>query len=71
VDWIGPERTPPLRGGISSGMAPVGARSTSRDAVENGLEKGLEKSEKRLESAAHPPSRATAAPAKAICTAPR
>jgi hypothetical protein len=68
VDWIGPERMPPLRAGMSSGIAPVGARSTSRDAVWKGLVKG---SDKRVASVAHPPRRATAAPAKAIFTAPR
>jgi hypothetical protein len=57
---------------MSSGMAPVGARSTSREAVEKGLEKGLEKgSDSRVESDAHPPRRAMAAPAKAIFTALR
>jgi hypothetical protein len=48
---------------MSSGMVAVGARSTSPEAVEKGLEKG---SESRVESDAHPPRKATAAPAKAI-----
>ena len=68
VDWIGPEPKPPLRAGMSSGMVPVGAGSTLREALWNGLEKG---SDKRVASVAHPPRRATAAPAKAIFTALR
>jgi hypothetical protein len=65
---MGPELKPPLRAGMSSGIAPVGAGSTFRDALWNGLEKG---SDSRVASVAHPPRRATAAPANAIFTALR